>query len=155
VHNSLQYLTDADVQAMAVYLKTLPERSQAAPDVERGATKVSASVLAQGHSIYREHCASCHLESGVGQPPGYPPLARNQSIQMPSAVNPIRMVLNGGYPPQTAGNPRPYGMPPFAQIMSDQEIAAVVSYVRVSWGNLGQPVSPIEVNTLRTAPLLD
>ena len=32
-----------------------------------------------------------------------------------SAVNAIRMVLNGGYPPGTAGNPMPYGMPPFAQ----------------------------------------
>jgi mono/diheme cytochrome c family protein len=156
VHNSLQFLTDADVRAMAVYLKTLPERNEApAPDVERGATKVAASVLAQGHALYNDHCASCHLDSGVGQPPGYPPLARNQSIQMQSAVNPIRMVLNGGYPPQTAGNSRPYGMPPFAQILSDDEIAAVVTYVRVSWGNLGQPVTTMEVNALRAAPLLD
>jgi mono/diheme cytochrome c family protein len=74
---------------------------------------------------------------------------------MESAVNPIRMVLNGGYPPQTAGNPRPYGMPPFAQILSDEQIAAVVSYIRVSWGNHGQPVSASDVNALRTAPLLD
>jgi mono/diheme cytochrome c family protein len=65
------------------------------------------------------------------------------------------MVLNGGYPPQTAGNPRPYGMPPFAQVMSDEDIAAVVSYIRVSWGNHGQPVTPLEVNALRSAPLLD
>ena len=50
-----------------------------------------------------------------GMPPHYPPLAGNQSIQMTSAVNAIRMVLNGGYPPGTAGNPMPYGMPPFAQ----------------------------------------
>ena len=52
----------------------------------------------------------------AGMPPDYPPLAGNQSIQMESAVNPIRMVLNGGFPPGTAGNPMPYGMPPFAQI---------------------------------------
>jgi mono/diheme cytochrome c family protein len=156
VHNSLQYLTDADVLAMAKYLKTLPERNEApAPDVERGAARVSASVLALGHSLYREHCESCHLDSGAGQPPGYPPLARNQSIQMASAVNPIRMVLNGGYPPQTMGNPRPFGMPPFAQILTDEDIAAVVSYIRVAWGNHGQPVAASEVNALRTAPLLD
>ena len=60
-------------------------------------------------------CASCHGEYGMGKPPHYPPLAGNQSIQMVSAVNAIRMVLNGGYPPGTAGNPMPYGMPPFAQ----------------------------------------
>jgi mono/diheme cytochrome c family protein len=72
-----------------------------------------------------------------------------------SAVNPIRMVLNGGFPPQTAGNSRPYGMPPFAQILSDEQIAAVVTYIRVAWGNHGQSVTSIEVNQLRTAALLD
>jgi mono/diheme cytochrome c family protein len=156
VHNSLQYLSDEDMHAMAVYLKTLPERSEApAPGVPRGAARLSASMLARGHAIYTAQCADCHLATGLGQPPGYPPLANNPSIEMESAVNPIRMVLNGGYPPQTAGNPRPYGMPPFAQVMSDEDIAAVVSYIRVSWGNHGQPVTPLEVNALRSAPLLD
>jgi mono/diheme cytochrome c family protein len=74
---------------------------------------------------------------------------------MGSAVNPIRMVLNGGYPPGTAVNPMPYGMPPFAQIMNDEDIAAVVTYIRVSWGNRGQPVSAAEVNLLRSAALFD
>lgn len=156
VHNSLQYLNDADVRAMAVYLKTLSERNEApAAGAPRGATEVSASVLARGHEIYTAQCKSCHLADGMGQPPGYPPLAKNQSIEMQSAVNAIRMVLNGGYPPQTAGNARPYGMPPFAQIFSDEDIAAVVTYIRVSWGNHGQPVTPAEVNALRSAPLLD
>jgi mono/diheme cytochrome c family protein len=72
---------------------------------------------------------------------------------MQSAVNPIRMVLNGGYPPGTKGNPMPYGMPPFAGILSDNEIAAVVSYIRTAWGNRGTPVSSREANELRSAPL--
>jgi mono/diheme cytochrome c family protein len=154
VHNSLQYLTDADVEAMAVYLKSLPERSPARGS-SRAATQVSASVLARGSALYKTHCSSCHLMDGRGEPPAYPPLAQNQSIEMESAVNPIRMVLNGGYPPQTAGNPRPYGMPPFAQVLSDEDIAAVVTYIRVSWGNTGQPVTPAEVNQLRSAALFD
>jgi mono/diheme cytochrome c family protein len=86
-------------------------------------------------------------------PPHYPPLAGNQSIQMVSAVNAIRMVLNGGYPPGTAGNPMPYGMPPFAQTLSDDEVAAVVTYIRAAWGNRGSPVSSRQANELRTAPL--
>ena len=154
-HNSLQYLTEADVLAMAVYLKTLPERSSPPSAQPRGATQVSASVLARGSSLYKTQCASCHRDDGRGKPPAYPPLAQNQSIEMESAVNAIRMVLNGGYPPQTAGNPRPYGMPPFAQVMSDDDVAAVVTYIRVSWGNTGQPVTPIEVNALRSAALFD
>jgi mono/diheme cytochrome c family protein len=46
-------------------------------------------------------------------------------------------------------------MPPFAQILSDADIAAVVTYIRVSWGNDGQAVTEAEVNALRSAPLLD
>jgi mono/diheme cytochrome c family protein len=156
VHNSLQYLTDADVRAMAVYLKTLPERAgSSGAKPTRGATQVSASVLARGSTLYKSQCSSCHNMDGRGAPPAYPPLAQNQSIEMESSVNAIRMVLNGGYPPQTAGNPRPYGMPPFAQVMSDEDIAAVVTYIRVSWGNTGQPVTPSEVNALRSAALFD
>jgi mono/diheme cytochrome c family protein len=68
-------------------------------------------------------------------------------------VNAIRMVLNGGYPPGTAGNPMPYGMPPFAQSLSDVEVAAVVTYIRTAWGNHGTPVSAKDVNVLRSAPL--
>ena len=153
VENSLQYMNDADIQAMAVYLKTLPDGKE--PRARREATGVSENVLARGHSVYTAHCATCHLASGLGQPPSYPPLANNPSIEMQSAVNPIRMVLNGGFPPQTIRNPQPYGMPPFAQVMTDEDIAAVVTYIRVAWGNHGQPVTTGEVNTLRSAPLLD
>lgn len=156
VHNSLQYLTDADVQAMAAYLKSLPANEGAAgSSVPAGSGQVTASVLARGSRIYQARCASCHQADGQGQPPAYPPLAQNQSIEMASAVNPIRMVLNGGYPPQTTANSRPYGMPPFAQILSDEDIAAVVTYIRIAWGNHGQPVTPDDVVTLRSAPLFD
>ena len=47
----------------------------------------------------------------------------------------------------------PYGMPPFAQSLSDDEVAAVVTYIRTSWGNLGEPVSARDANSLRGAPL--
>jgi mono/diheme cytochrome c family protein len=116
---------------------------------------VTVSVLARGSQIYQARCAVCHQADGQGEPPAYPPLAQNQSIEMESAVNPIRMVLNGGYPPQTAANPRPYGMPPFAQVLSDEEIAAVITCIRIAWGNHGQPVTPEDVIALRSAPLFD
>ena len=69
---------------------------------------------------------------------------------MASPVNSIRMVLNGGYPPGTRKNPRPHGMPPFAHILTDAEIAAVVTYIRVAWENNGTPVTPMQANELRT-----
>jgi mono/diheme cytochrome c family protein len=110
-------------------------------------------LLSFGQTVYQTHCASCHAADGRGMPPEYPPLASNPSIQMESAVNPVRMVLNGGFPPGTAGNPMPYGMPPFAQTLSDDEVAAVVTYIRAAWGNRGSPVSSRQANALRTAPL--
>jgi mono/diheme cytochrome c family protein len=151
-YNSLQYLTEADTRAMAVYLKSLADRS--VPDRSPPSTTAAeSSLLRLGHTIYDDKCASCHGIHGEGKPPHYPPLAGNQSIEMASAVNPIRMVLNGGYPPGTATNPMPHGMPPFAQSLSDDEVAAVVTYIRVSWGNRGGAVSAKEANELRAAPL--
>jgi mono/diheme cytochrome c family protein len=153
VYNSLQYLNDDDIRAMAVYLKglaqgTSPERpAPSLPSAE------SSLLLSLGKPIYDRECASCHGAVGLGMPPHYPPLAGNQSIQKVSAVNAIRMVLNGGYPPGTAGNPMPYGMPPFAHRLSDDEVAAVVTYIRTSWGNRGEPVSARQANELRSATL--
>ena len=77
--------------------------------------------------------SSAHLADGTGMAPSYPPLAGDPSIAMDVSGNPLRMVLNGGYAPQTFDEPRPYGMPPFAQVLSDEELAAVVTYIRVSY----------------------
>ena len=152
-HDSLQYLNDADVRAMAVYLKSLGQ----GPPPNAAVTKIPAPegslLMRLGQTVYQKHCASCHGSDGRGMPPEYPPLAGNPSIQMQSAVNPIRMVLNGGFPPGTQGNPQPYGMPPFAQSLSDDEVAAVVTYIRAAWGNRGTAVSSLQANALRTAPL--
>ncbi|MGA7816632.1 c-type cytochrome [Caballeronia sp.] len=154
VHNSMQYMSDADIGAMTVYLKSIPQKKEAPESMQfETSAQFGTELLSQGKKIFTENCAKCHAENGLGKPPSYPPLANNQSIQMPSAVNPIRMTLNGGYPPSTDGNPRPYGMPPFAQALSDTEVAAVVTYIRMSWGNHGTPVSPQQVSNLRSAPL--
>lgn len=153
VYNSLQYLTPEDLRAMAVYLKSIGQGSPPPPVTSNLPRTESRLLLSLGKTVYDQHCASCHGANGEGMPPYYPPLAQNQSIQMESAVNPIRMVLNGGIPPGTDRDPRPYGMPPFAQTLSDDEVAAVVTYIRVSWGNRGGPVSPADANKLRSAPL--
>lgn len=153
-YNSLQYMSDDDVRAMAVYLKNLTENDTAAPETSNPQLSAdSTQMFSDGKRLYDAHCASCHAADGKGKLPHYPPLANNQSIEMHSAVNPIRMVLNGGYPPGTRKNAMPYGMPPFSQSLSDVEVAAVVTYIRTAWGNRGTPVSPHDVNTLRSATL--
>lgn len=153
VFHSTQYLNDADVRAMAIYLKSLGQGTPPAVAVTSVPAPESSLLLRFGETVYERRCAICHASDGRGMPPEYPPLADNPSIQMESAVNPIRMVLNGGFPPGTQGNPKPYGMPPFAQSLSDDEVAAVVTYIRAAWGNRGTPVSARDANQLRTAPL--
>ncbi|MEX3947220.1 cytochrome c [Paraburkholderia sp. EG287B] len=155
VYDSFQYLTEDDVRAVAVYLKSLPGRNNEVDKSPKSTfvTEEAARLVPLGRKIYESQCAVCHATEGQGKPPHFPPLADNQSIQMNSAVNPIRMVLNGGYAPGTHKNPMPYGMPPFAQSLSDEEVAAVVTYIRTAWGNHGTPVSEHEVNALRSAPL--
>ncbi|MDQ2926932.1 MAG: cytochrome c [Pseudomonadota bacterium] len=148
VYDSLQHLSDADAEAMAVYLKALPQRNSE-PAPSSSARLVDPTVMELGRNIYVKQCAVCHGDEGNGQPPFYPPLAANRSIVMASPVNSIRMVLNGGYPPGTAKNPRPHGMPPFAHILNDAEVAATVTYIRVAWNNTGTPVTAAQANDLR------
>jgi len=152
-YNSLQYLNQADIKAMAVYLKSLGQGNPPEPATSPLPSSESSLLLTLGKAVYDGQCASCHGLQGKGHPPHYPPLAGNPSISMTSAVNPIRMVLNGGFPPGTEGNPMPYGMPPFAQSLSDDEVAAVVTYIRTSWGNRGSAISASDANALRSADM--
>ncbi len=154
VHDSLQYLTEADTYAMAEYLKSLvPGGAPDEPGQIRPTEAQSKSQYEAGAKIYDQQCKSCHGANGLGLPPTYPPLVNNQAINMDFAVNPIRMVLFGGFPPSTRGNPRPFGMPPFAYTLTDQQVAEVVTYMRQSWGNRGTAVNAADVARYRTVPL--
>lgn len=153
VGESLQHLSGQDINAMAVYLKSVP-KSEATP--VNTSVQVSGDreeILRLGAKLYEQHCVECHKADGKGAPTEYPPLAGTRSLTVHSPTNPVRIVLNGGYPPSTEGNPRPVGMPPFASILNDAEVAAVVSYIRTSWGNQGTFVSPVDVGRLRGTPI--
>ncbi len=152
VERSLQHLSDADINAMAMYLKALKGKGEKT-DYELDKSQQAQDFREAGAKIYEQHCVTCHGIGGNGLPPHYPPLAGNRALTTTSAVNPIRIVLNGGFAPGTAGNPRPYGMPPFSHTLSDNEVAQVVSYLRASWGNRAPPVNGNDVNRYRAIPL--
>jgi mono/diheme cytochrome c family protein len=99
--------------------------------------------------IYEQHCADCHGDRGEGAAGAFPALAGNRAVVLHVPANLIRAVLSGGYLPATRDNPRPYGMPPFAHVLDDNAIAAVLSYIRSSWGNDAPPVSALEVQQYR------
>ena len=146
VQQSLQYWSPQDIRAMAVYLKSLPDKT-AQENVRYPEMPESAKrYLAQGEKVYEKHCQDCHGEVGQGIPGIYPALANNRSVTLPVPLNLIRAVLNGGYPPTTHLNPQPYGMPPFQQFLRDDEIAQVISYIRNAWGNRAGLVTIVDVD---------
>lgn len=148
VHQGFQYASDADLDAMATYLKSLPA---VGTDSAAMSAAASPSVMETGSRLYEQHCAQCHAADGRGSQPAWPPLAGNISVVAAAPDNTIHMVLSGGFSPVTAGNAQPHGMPPFGQSLGDQDVAAVVTYIRQSWGNQASAVSLSEVRRVREA----
>ena len=150
VARSTQFLSEDDLAAMATYLGSLPDR----PDATRRATGDSdaASVPSEaGAKLYTTHCAACHGDRGEGVAGAYPALAGNRAVAITPPANLVHMVLRGGFAPTTPGHPRPYGMPPFATVLSDEQVGQVLSYLRASWGHRAPPVSTLEVSRYRGA----
>lgn len=77
-----------------------------------------------GEAIYSNVCQACHMPEGAGAVGAgkYPPLAKNENLE--SAGYPIYVILHGQK-----------GMPPIGQMMTDEQVAAVVNYVRTHFGN--------------------
>ncbi|WP_457443918.1 c-type cytochrome [Roseateles sp. P5_E4] len=150
VIGSTAALDDADLAAMSSYLRTLPEQAvarsePAEPDARR---------RKRGAGLYREHCAACHGEQGQGRrdasgAPAYPALAGSRLVTQASAANLIRLIERGGFAPATPGNPRPYGMPPFAGVLGAEDLAALTSHLRASFGHAAGEVDAVEVLRLR------
>lgn len=141
VQGGTQYLNDADLQAVLVYLGSLvtPTAQVAAAPLPMAADGGAAA------SLYQRHCAECHGDKGQGVAGAYPALAGSRAVQAAQANNLIYTVLRGGFAPVTAGNPRPYGMPPFLLTLSDVQVAQVLTYVRQSWGNQASVVDVPQV----------
>jgi mono/diheme cytochrome c family protein len=149
VQRSTQYLSDADLGAMATFLKELPP-SQSTPP-EPAAIKTGGESVERAAKLYEQHCAQCHGAKGEGIANAYPALAGNRAVTMGQAVNLVQIVLNGGYAPATEGNPRPFGMPPFVLVLNDADMALVLTHIRQSWGNRASEITPLEVNRIRAS----
>ena len=150
VARSTQFLSQGDLEAMAAYLRSLVDRPQASP---RASSDSDAAPLGSeaGAKLYETHCAACHGDHGEGIAGAYPALAGNRAVAITPPANLVHMVLRGGFAPTTPGNPRPYGMPPFATVLSDEQVGQVLSHLRASWGHHASRVSTLEVGRYRGA----
>lgn len=105
-------------------LVTLPAMAMAQSDAEMMFANPSKLTQTEGKDIYNAICAGCHMPEGEGAVGAgkYPALANNESIE--AAAYPIYVIIHG----QKA-------MPPLGGVLSDEQIAAVVEYIRTNFGN--------------------
>jgi mono/diheme cytochrome c family protein len=140
VLNSTQHLTDADTQAMAVYLKSLPanEGSIGKP--------ASEDVLASGSTLYDVHCGTCHLPTGLGATDTGPRLAGASAItQASDPASLINIILYGPQLPKPELPTTWKVMDPLAEKLTDEEVAQIASFVRSAWDNKGGAVTASQV----------
>jgi alcohol dehydrogenase (quinone), cytochrome c subunit len=160
VNNSTQYMTDGDLTAMAVYLKSLPAVAEAGDTpyaYDEAATLALGNMTFDepGSVTYYQYCVSCHQYDGGGhmaeQATYMPPLAGNPVVLDPDASSLINLTLNGSLRVIADGRPEHYDMPYFRGALTDEEIADVVSYIRSSWGNMASEVRAADVTEIRDA----
>jgi alcohol dehydrogenase (quinone), cytochrome c subunit len=156
VNNSTRHMSDADLQGMAEYLKSLPavnERNVTPWAYDDTATRAQLSFdfSIPGARVYFEYCSNCHVTSGAGYYPFQPPLAGNPVVMDRDPSSLINITLNGSLRVIAGTGPDVNDMPYFRQLLTDREIAEVLTYIRTSWGNAAPGVTAAEVEAIRTA----
>ena len=145
VVNSTSKMSDADIRAIAVYLKDLPA---GAPEL--AVVPPPPDALTAGKAIYAHACIACHEADGSGAPRIYPPLPGNANLQSVDPASTLRIILDGAQTVTTPRAPNTGSMPAYAKL-SDGEIADVANYIRNSWGNAAPLVTPDQVAKARTS----
>lgn len=140
---STSQMTDGDLAAVADYLQSLP----ASP--EHSITAPQAAVMQQGQAIWQDACSACHRMEGQGVPRFFPPLKGDPNVQQPDPTTVLHYILAGTRRVPTDKVPTPLSMPAFDWKLSDDQVAAVATYLRNSWGNAAPAVSAKDVGDLR------
>ena len=151
IHHSTQHFTDADLTAIASYLKSLPPGKDdlPMPAVAIEPAKAPDTLFtSRGGLGYTPFCADCHRPDGGGVKGMFPPLNGNPGIVEANPTTLLHITLTGWKTPQTATHPRVYTMPGFARL-GDDEIAEILSFVRSSWGNDAPAIKPAQVASMR------
>jgi mono/diheme cytochrome c family protein len=145
---STSRMTGQDRAAIAVYLKSLPADKSQAPQAPKAAR------MAEGRAIFVARCQACHQPPGEADRPGslpdYPKLGGDTLILGRDPTTVVRIILQGAEGAVTPNDKTGFSMPAFP-VLSDEQVAAVATYIRNSWGNRAGPVTAHAVKTLRAA----
>jgi mono/diheme cytochrome c family protein len=153
VDNSLQYLSQSDIKAMAAYLRTVPPIATADlplpkpdPAPASHAEGVSANLDAQGKAVFAGACAACHDWTGVSPVLPFATLTGVRSVNDPTATNVVQIILTGAH---RHGSDLGPVMPAFGKAYSDQEIASLANYVTARFGARASTLTADNIATLR------
>jgi mono/diheme cytochrome c family protein len=139
-------MTDDDLRAVAAYLKDQPGPANDNP------TPVAASdgAMKMGAAIFGDECSACHTPNGAGIANLYPTLNGGASVQSADPTSILHVILNGTRSVGTDSAPTAPAMPAFGALLNDDQVAAVATYIRNSWGNAAPAVTAAEVQKMRT-----
>ncbi|HEX2365062.1 MAG TPA: cytochrome c [Bradyrhizobium sp.] len=145
IENSTSKMPDTDLKAIAVYLKERGAAGSPAP----APLPASDRRMQVGEAIFVDTCSACHARNGAGVERMFPKLAGNVIAAQDDPASLVRIVIGGSRAAATDTRPTAPAMPSLGYRLNDEEVAAVVTYVRNSWGNAADPVSAETVRTLR------
>jgi len=146
VERSTSQMTDADLKAIAAYLKDTPTQNENA-----GAAKPDKATMKLGAAIYADECSGCHTANGQGASGLFPSLKGSPVVQQTDPTSLLHVVLRGARSAATDGAPTGAAMPQFAWILNDAQVAAVLTYIRNAWGNNAPAVGAGEAGAARHA----
>ena len=120
--------------------------------VSRTNAAVTVDPYVLGKRLFNDTCAKCHQPDGQGLPGQYPPLVGSEWVLAADPARMIRIVLDGLQGPiKVKGIEFNNVMTPWRDALTDQQIAAVLTFVRgqKEWGHTAAPVTPEEVGSIR------
>ena len=144
---STSQMPEADLHAIAVYLKERGAAGSAAP----APVAADDPQMRVGEAVYIDTCSACHTRAGLGVVNIFPRLANNPIVQQDDPTSLIRVVLTGSRGAVTPAAPTGPAMPSLGYRLNNDQIAAVVTYIRNSWGNAASPATAGDVRKLREA----
>jgi len=144
VMNSTRNLSLEDDEAIASYLKSI------APNRQNDSGAPPDRLKSAGETLYTIHCGTCRLPTGLGSDSTAPPLAGSSVVLTPNPASMINIVLRGpvlpDQPPSPEWQSRKWqSMPAFGEKLSDEDAAALLSYVRNIWSNKAGAVTEDQV----------
>lgn len=153
IARSTQHLSNEDLTAMAVYLKSLAPSDLHSKAPEADSTTVQAlmrgDISQPGAREYMDNCSACHRIDGQGYAKTYPALAHNAALLGDDASSLISVVLRGSRMAITQQAPTGAVMPDFGWRLNDEQVADLLTFVRSSWGNKAPAVTADQVRKLR------